>query len=126
MDPGDHPYTPDPHGVRLAVRLTPNARRDALDGVVEGPDGRKALHLRVAAPPVEGAANAALVGFVAKSLGLRRADVTLRAGQTSRLKLLHLAGDGAAIIDRLERWLSARGAPEPGRTAPHPSIPKRC
>ena len=61
-------------GVRLAVRLTPRAARDGLDGAVAGPDGRQALRLRVAAPAVEGAANAALIAFVAASLRVRKSD----------------------------------------------------
>jgi uncharacterized protein len=53
-------------------------------------DGR--LRVRLAAPPVEGRANDALVRFVAEVLGVRRDDVTLVAGGRSRRKLLHLTG----------------------------------
>ena len=56
-------------------------------------------------PPVDGAANAALVTFLAARLALRRSDVTILSGETARLKLVHLAGDGAAIAARLEALL---------------------
>jgi uncharacterized protein (TIGR00251 family) len=96
------PYAPGASGLRLAVRITPRASRDGVDGVAVGADGRPVLQLRLNAPPVDGAANAALIAFLAKALGLRKADVTIRSGHTARIKILHLAGDGAAIAARLE------------------------
>lgn len=89
----------------LAVRLTPRGGRDALDGVRVEADGRPILAVRVAAAPVEGAANAALLAFVARGLGLRRGDVALAAGETSRIKRLRLAGDPAALATRIEAWI---------------------
>ncbi|SFL86744.1 DUF167 family protein [Methylorubrum salsuginis] len=91
----------------LTVRLTPRAGRAALDGVRVEADGRPVLALRVAAPPVEGAANAALVAFVAKELGLRQGDVALASGETSRIKRLRLSGDPAALAARIEAWITA-------------------
>ena len=92
-------------GVRLAVRLTPRAVRDGLDGVAPGHDGRPALRLRVAAPPVEGAANAALVDYAARSLRMRKADVAIVSGERGRLKLLELSGDAATLLARLADWV---------------------
>jgi len=100
-----NPYSAVEGGVRLAVRLTPRASRNGLDGIVVGADGRPVLQLRLAAPPVEGAANKALIGFLADVLNLRKADIAIRSGETARLKILHLAGDGAAIARRLDEWL---------------------
>ena len=94
-------------GVRLAMRLTPRAARNGIDGVFPGPDGTPALRLRVAAPPVEGAANAALVAYVAASLGLRRSDVAIVAGERGRSKLLALSGDSGAILARLADWVGS-------------------
>lgn len=95
------PFAPEPGGLRLAVRLTPRASRDGVDGVITGADGRAALQLRLSAPPVEGAANKALVAFLARALGLRKADIIIRSGETSRLKILHLQGDAAALAVKL-------------------------
>jgi uncharacterized protein len=96
------PYAADGRGLRLAVRVTPRAGREAVGGIVRDADGRPALAVRLAAPPVEGAANAALVKVLAGALGLRRAEVTLLSGATGRLKMLHLAGDPAALAARLD------------------------
>lgn len=107
------PFTAGTHGVRLAVRLTPRANRNGLDGVTTGPDGRPALQIRLVALPVEGAANKALVAYLAGALGLRKADISIRSGQAARLKILHLSGDSASIMARLTEWIGTRGAARP-------------
>lgn len=99
------PFILDADGLTLAVRLTPRAGRTGLDGIRAEADGRPVVCLRVAAPPVEGAANAALAAFVARSLGLRKADVTLVSGETSRTKRLHLSGSAEDLAARVAAWL---------------------
>ena len=101
------PYAATEGGVRLALRLTPRASKNGVDGVVTDADGRPLLKLRLVAPPVDGAANEALIAFLAKTLSLRKADITIRSGETSRVKILHLAGDSAAILQKLDAWLDA-------------------
>jgi len=76
----------------LAVRLTPRGGRDAVDGWASDADGRPYLKVRVASPPVDGAANAALLAFLAKTLKISRSAVRLAAGDTARLKRLELDG----------------------------------
>ena len=90
-------------GLRLSVRLTPRGGRDALGGLRRDQAGRAQLLARVAAPPVEGAANAALVRLVAKALGVAKSAVAITSGGTARIKTLEIAGDPAA----LERALTA-------------------
>jgi uncharacterized protein (TIGR00251 family) len=63
------------------------------------------LQIRLTAPPVEGAANAALIVFLAKTLGLRQSDVTIRSGQKGRLKIVELTGDAAALQAKLAELL---------------------
>jgi uncharacterized protein (TIGR00251 family) len=103
------PYAAETGGLRLAVRLTPRARREGLDGVIVGADGRPALQIRLAAPPVEGAANKALIAFLADGLGLRKADIAIRSGATARMKILSLSGDAAGLVTRLEDWIAHGG-----------------
>jgi len=100
------PYAAAAGGVRLALRLTPRASRNGVDGIVADAEGRPLLKLRLVAPPVEGAANEALIEYLAKTLGMRKADITIRSGETSRVKILHLAGDSAAILQKLNTWLA--------------------
>jgi uncharacterized protein (TIGR00251 family) len=61
------------------------------------------LKVRLCAPPVDGEANATLVKFLAKSLGLRKAQVTLSSGAGSRHKIVEIQGaDSAQIMERLK------------------------
>jgi len=76
-----------PGGVTLAVRVTPRARKNEIVGVAGS-----ALKLKLAAPPVEGAANASLCAFLAEKLGVRKSAVSLIAGQTSRQKVVRVEG----------------------------------
>ena len=98
------PYAVVEGGVRLAVRLMPRASRNRIDGIVPGADGRTALHIRLTAPPVEGAANAALIAFLAEMLGMRKTDISIRSGQKARVKIVHLSGDGATILTKLNAF----------------------
>lgn len=99
------PYAAVDDGVRLAVRVIPRASRTKVDGVVQDAEGRPMLKLRLAAPPVEGAANAALIAFLAEELNLRKADITIRSGETGRTKLLIVSGDSAVLLKKLDALL---------------------
>jgi uncharacterized protein YggU (UPF0235/DUF167 family) len=82
--------------VRFAVRLTPRAALDRIDGVSDG-----VLRARVGAPAVEGAANNALVRLIAEELGVARSAVRIVAGASSRQKLVVIDGaDPDAIVAR--------------------------
>jgi len=72
---------------RIAVVATPRASRTVVDGLHDG-----ALRIRLAAPPVEGAANQALCRFLADRLGVPMIDVTVARGHYARRKLIHVHG----------------------------------
>lgn len=74
-------------GVRFGVRVQPRASRDAVLGVMDG-----ALRVALTAPPVDGEANAALVAFLAKKLGVGKRDVSIVQGETGRSKLVEVRG----------------------------------
>ena len=74
-------------GVLLRVRIQPRASADRLEGL-QGDQ----LRLRLTAPPVAGAANAACIAFLAKKLGVSRSLVQLYTGEKSRDKLVHIVG----------------------------------
>jgi hypothetical protein len=75
--------------VAFEVRAKPNAKRSAITGVREG-----ALEVRVAARPVDGAANDELVATLASALGVPRRDVHVVRGTSSRIKRVEVRGLG--------------------------------
>lgn len=78
-------------GVLLEILVQPRASRTR---VVGEHDGR--LKIQLAAPPVDGEANAALVEFLAGALRVRKAEVRIARGETGRRKTVHVGGVGAA------------------------------
>jgi uncharacterized protein (TIGR00251 family) len=78
--------------IRFAVRLTPRGGRDAVEGWGAGADGRRVLKIRVAAPPVDGQANAALVKLIAKTLGVARSSVSIASGEGARVEMIEVEG----------------------------------
>jgi uncharacterized protein len=77
--------------VRFAVRLTPRAGGDRIDGVTDG-----VLRVRVSAPPVDGAANDALVRLLAATLGVPAGRVHVARGRRGRDKVIEIDGLDAA------------------------------
>ncbi|RBY79743.1 DUF167 domain-containing protein [Blastococcus sp. TF02A-26] len=79
--------------MRVALRVRPGAGRTAVGGSHDG-----ALVVRVAAPAVDGRATEAALTAVASALGLRRRDVVLVTGATSRTKVVEVPDDRAAAV----------------------------
>ena len=91
-------------GVRLNVRLTPKSASDAVDGVGRLADGSQVAMVRVRALPAKGAANAALVAVLARTLKVPKQSVTIVGGGNSRVKRIQVAGDVGALSGTIERW----------------------
>ena len=79
--------TATPEGVLLRVRVQSGVRMERLDGVYD-----QDLRLRLMAPPVDGAVNAACLAFLSGVLRVRRSQISLRSGQKSRRKIVHVEG----------------------------------
>jgi uncharacterized protein (TIGR00251 family) len=73
--------------ITLTVRVVPRASKTEFAGELEG-----AVKVRVASPPVDGAANAELVKFLAKTLGLAKSGVEIVSGHTSKTKQIRITG----------------------------------
>jgi len=81
------PIDPTPDGARLTLHVQPRASRTEITGL-----HGDAIRIRLAAPPVDGAANAELVRFLADRLGVPRARVVIRHGESGRRKTVEIAG----------------------------------
>ncbi len=89
--------SPRDAGVRFAVHVQPRARKPGIDGT-----HGDALRVRVQAPPVEGAANDAVIAVIAAALGVPARTVRIAAGHSSRQKLVDVDGiDASAATERL-------------------------
>lgn len=78
--------------MRTAVRVTPKGGRDGVDGWALDPEGRPYLKVRVSAPPSDGAANAAVVALLAKTLKRPKSALSIVSGESARLKLIEIDG----------------------------------
>jgi hypothetical protein len=76
-----------PDGVHLAVKLQPRAAKNEISGPLGGE-----LKIKVTAPPVDAAANQALIDLLAGKLGCARGAVQIIRGQTSRHKTIWIGG----------------------------------
>ncbi len=91
--------------MRIAIRLTPRAGRNAIGAPVADADGGMAFRAQVTTPPEAGKANAALVKLVAKRLGVAKSRISVATGAASRRKVLHVEGDTDELMRRLADWM---------------------
>lgn len=82
-------------GATFAVRVHPRAKKNAITGEVGD-----ALRISLTAPPVDGRANEACIAFLAELLNLPRTSITITSGQSSRNKLIRVAGISAEEVRR--------------------------
>ena len=89
-------------GAELRVRATPNASKDAIESLGEEASGRRYLKVRVRAVAEKGKANAAIEALLAKALGLPKSAVSVKKGETQRIKTVQILCD-ITIFERLAR-----------------------
>ena len=82
--------------MKLRVRATPNASRSEVTGWENDPQAGRLLRVRVAAPPVDGKANAALRDFLAETLKVPKSKVVLEKGNSARFKTFDIP-DGTVL-----------------------------
>jgi uncharacterized protein (TIGR00251 family) len=89
----------------LTLHVQPGARRSSVAGL-----HGDALKVKIAAPPVDGEANAALVDFLSGVLAVAKSAVAIRRGTAGRRKIVEIIG-GPELVARVERLAAARVAP---------------
>ncbi|MGB9123592.1 MAG: DUF167 domain-containing protein [Candidatus Angelobacter sp.] len=82
-------------GIAFAVKVHPRARKNAITGRVGD-----ALKLALTAPPVEGKANHAVIEFLADLFAIPRSSVTIASGETSRNKIVRIAGVSKPVVEQ--------------------------
>jgi hypothetical protein len=91
-------YTEADGDLRFTVRVVPRASCSRIAGEHEG-----VLRVRLAAPPVEGAANEELVRMLAKELKVHARDVEITSGHASRLKQIRVSGASRSALENLAK-----------------------
>jgi uncharacterized protein (TIGR00251 family) len=86
--------------IQFTVRVVPRSSRSEIVGEHDG-----ALRVRLASPPVDGAANDELVKLLAKEFGVAKSAVEITSGHTSKTKRIRVSG---AARDKIEAVLSAK------------------
>jgi uncharacterized protein (TIGR00251 family) len=88
-------------GLRVAIRLSPGARKDRLVAVVASAAGGHVLKATVTAPAEAGRANEALLHLLARAWHVSRRDLSIIAGSTSRNKVVRVVGDPQRLVERV-------------------------
>ena len=83
-------------GATLSVRIQPRASKNGMERLSDG-----SLKIRLTAPPVDGAANDALVRFLAETFGVPRSQVEILSGHTARQKIVRITGIGEEEVVRV-------------------------
>ncbi len=83
-------------GATFRVRVQPGASKNEIVGMQED-----VLKIKISAPPVQGKANKVLIQFLAKQLGVKRSQVEILSGHTSRIKTIHVVGQGTEKLQQL-------------------------
>ena len=91
--------------MRITVRVIPRSKRNSIEWM----SGE--LRVCLTAPPVDGAANNALVALLAERLGIAKRDISVVHGATGRQKIVEVSGMTA---EKLERRLAGGAEPQPG------------
>ncbi len=92
--------------MRLAVRVTPNASADRVEGRGEDAAGRCFLKVRVRAVPEDGKANKAVEKTLAKALGLPKSCIQVVTGQTARLKGVDIdCAEDSQAAQLIKEWM---------------------
>ncbi|GGA37142.1 DUF167 domain-containing protein [Pelagibacterium lentulum] len=85
----------------IRVRVTPNAARNAVAGLVMRADNRQFLAIRTSALAENGKANSAVIAIVAKALGVTKTSIAIATGSQSREKTLLISSPSESAIAKL-------------------------
>ena len=102
------PFRASPDGVRVRLKVTPKAKRAQIGGLLDEPEGGKALKVAVTAAPEDGKANAAVIALLAREWGVVKSAISVVSGATDRRKLVEIRGPSQDLLARLQSWLAAR------------------
>jgi uncharacterized protein (TIGR00251 family) len=92
--------------IQFAVKVSPRASRQGIEGLIRDENGAKFLKIAVNAPPEDGKANREVLALLAKTIGIAKSRLSLVSGETARKKVLRLEAVDAALLTRLNDWIN--------------------
>ena len=92
----------------MRLKVAPKAKRTQFGGILDEPDGAKALKVSVTAAPENGKANDAVIALLAREWGVAKSAISVVAGATDRRKLVEIRGPSPELLAKLRGWLAAR------------------
>jgi uncharacterized protein (TIGR00251 family) len=102
------PFRAIPAGVHVRLKVTPKAKRNQIGGLLDEPDGGKALKASVTTAPEDGKANDAVIALLAREWGVAKSAISVVSGATDRRKLMEIRGPSQILLAKLQGWLAAR------------------
>ncbi|MFA4993868.1 MAG: DUF167 family protein [Bdellovibrionales bacterium] len=97
---------PFPDGVRLTVRAKPGLSRAHDIKIVDIGNGKRAIEVSVSADAKEGKANRALIERLSEEIGVTKKKITIKTGETGRLKIVEIQGDAQALVRSVKALLA--------------------
>lgn len=88
--------------MKLALKITPNAKRNECLGWENHPLSGRVLKLRIAAPPVEGKANREIIAYLSGLLSIPKSSITFSRGETGRIKVVEFPDDARESLEQLD------------------------
>ncbi|MBL6934997.1 MAG: DUF167 domain-containing protein [Alphaproteobacteria bacterium] len=102
------PFTKETRGLKVALRLTPGAKKACISGLAADGKGHPVVTARVTEPPEGGKANGALLKLLAKQWRIPKTSLSIVSGASSRRKTVLIEGDGEVLLQRLQEWIRSK------------------
>jgi uncharacterized protein (TIGR00251 family) len=102
------PFRAVADGVRVRLKVAPKSKREQIVGLLDEPDGGRALKVAVTAAPESGRANAAVIALLAREWGVAKSAIWVVTGATDRRKLVEIRGPSQELLAKLQCWLAGR------------------
>jgi hypothetical protein len=97
-------FIPVKEGIQCYLKINPNSFTNKIDSLLEGEYGHKILRISVTALPEQGKANIMVIELLAKQWKLKKSQIKVKKGKSSRDKLIHISGDPKVLLQHLQKY----------------------
>lgn len=97
-------FIPVKDGIQCYLRINPNASANKIDNLIDSKYGHRILKISVTALPEQGKANARVIELLSEQWKLKKSQIKVNKGKTSRDKSIHISGDPKALLLHLQKY----------------------